>query len=29
VMVITIFVFTLFGTPGFWWRIVSRLIAIR
>ncbi len=28
VMVITIFVFTLFGTPGFWWRIVSRLIAI-
>lgn len=28
VMVITIFVFTLFGTPGFWWRIVSRVIAI-
>ena len=28
VMVITIFVFTLFGTPGFWWRIGSRLIAI-
>ena len=28
VMVITIFVFTLFGTPGFWWRIGSRLLAI-
>jgi uncharacterized protein YqhQ len=28
VMVITIFVFTLFGTPGFWWRIASRVIAI-
>jgi uncharacterized protein YqhQ len=28
VMVITIFVFTLFGTPGFWWRIGSRLVAI-
>jgi uncharacterized protein YqhQ len=28
VMVITIFVFTLFGTPGLWWRIGSRLIAI-
>ena len=28
VMVITIFVFTLFGTPGFWWRNVSRVIAI-
>jgi uncharacterized protein YqhQ len=28
VMVITIFVFTLFGTPGFWWRILSRVIAI-
>ena len=28
VMVITIFVFTLFGTPGFWWRIGSRIIAI-
>ena len=25
VMVITIFVFTLFGTPGFWWRIGSRV----
>ena len=28
VMIITIFVFTLFGTPGFLWRIASRLIAI-
>ena len=28
VMIITIFVFTLFGTPGIWWRIGSRLIAI-
>jgi uncharacterized protein YqhQ len=28
VMVITIFVFTFFGTPGFWWRIASRVIAI-
>jgi uncharacterized protein YqhQ len=28
VMIITIFVFTLFGTPGFLWRIVSRLVAI-
>jgi uncharacterized protein YqhQ len=28
VMIITIFVFTLFGTPGFWWRIASRVIAI-
>ncbi|MGZ5300883.1 MAG: DUF1385 domain-containing protein [Actinomycetota bacterium] len=28
VMVITIFVFTLFGTPGFWWRIGSRVLAI-
>ncbi|HEY6568275.1 MAG TPA: DUF1385 domain-containing protein [Actinomycetota bacterium] len=28
VMVITIFVFTLFGTPGIWWRIGSRIIAI-
>jgi uncharacterized protein YqhQ len=28
VMVITIFVFTFFGTPGFWWRIGSRVIAI-
>ena len=28
VMVITIFVFTLFGTPGIVWRLVSRVIAI-
>jgi len=28
VMIITIFVFTLFGTPGFLWRIVSRIVAI-
>ena len=28
VMIITIFVFTLFGTPGFWWRIASRIVAI-
>ena len=28
VMVVTIFVFTLFGTPGIVWRIVSRLVAI-
>jgi uncharacterized protein YqhQ len=28
VMIITIFVFTLFGTPGLVWRIVSRVIAI-
>ena len=28
VMIVTIFVFTLFGTPGFLWRIASRLIAI-
>jgi uncharacterized protein YqhQ len=28
VMVITIFVFTLFGTPGIWWRIGSRIVAI-
>jgi uncharacterized protein YqhQ len=28
VMVITIFVFTLFGEPGLWWRIGSRLLAI-
>ncbi len=27
-MVITIFVFTLFGTPGIWWRIGSRIVAI-
>jgi uncharacterized protein YqhQ len=28
VMVITIFVFALFGNPGLWWRIVSRILAI-
>jgi uncharacterized protein YqhQ len=28
VMIITIFVFTLFGTPGLLWRIVSRIVAI-
>ncbi|MGZ8583240.1 MAG: DUF1385 domain-containing protein [Actinomycetota bacterium] len=28
VMIITIFVFTLFGTPGLVWRIVSRIVAI-
>jgi uncharacterized protein YqhQ len=28
VMIITVFVFTLFGTPGLLWRIGSRLIAI-
>jgi len=28
VMIITIFVFTLFGTPGLVWRILSRVIAI-
>ena len=28
VMIVTIFVFTLFGTPGILWRILSRLIAI-
>jgi uncharacterized protein YqhQ len=28
VMIITIFVFTLFGTPDLWWRILSRVIAI-
>ena len=28
VMIITIFVFTLFGTPGLLWRLVSRVIAI-
>ncbi len=28
VMIITIFVFTLFGTPGIVWRLLSRLIAI-
>jgi uncharacterized protein YqhQ len=28
VMIITIFVFTLFGHPGFLWRIASRIVAI-
>jgi uncharacterized protein YqhQ len=28
VMVITIFVFALFGNPGLWWRIASRIVAI-
>jgi uncharacterized protein YqhQ len=28
VMIITIFVFALFGTPGIWWRIGSRIVAI-
>ena len=28
VMILTIFVFALFGNPGWWWRIGSRLIAI-
>jgi len=28
VMILTIFVFALFGNPGWWWRISSRLIAI-
>jgi uncharacterized protein YqhQ len=28
VMIITIFVFALFGNPGVWWRIGSRIIAI-
>lgn len=28
VMIITIFVFALFGNPGIWWRIGSRIIAI-
>jgi uncharacterized protein YqhQ len=27
-MVLTIFVFAIFGTPGIWWRIGSRLLAI-
>jgi len=27
-MIITIFVFTLFGTPGIWWRLGSRVVAI-
>jgi uncharacterized protein YqhQ len=28
VMIITIFVFTLFGTPGLLWRLLSRIVAI-
>jgi uncharacterized protein YqhQ len=28
VMVITIFVFAIFGNPGLWWRIGSRILAI-
>jgi uncharacterized protein YqhQ len=28
VMIVTIFVFTLFGTPELWWRIASRIVAI-
>jgi uncharacterized protein YqhQ len=28
VMIITIFVFALFGSPGVWWRVLSRIIAI-
>jgi uncharacterized protein YqhQ len=28
VMILTIFVFALFGTPGLWWRIGSRILAI-
>jgi uncharacterized protein YqhQ len=28
VMVTTIFVFALFGSPGIWWRILSRVLAI-
>ncbi len=28
VVIITIFVFTLFGTPGIWWRLGSRVVAI-
>jgi len=28
VMVITIFVFAIFGNPGLWWRVVSRILAI-
>lgn len=28
VMIVTILVFTLIGTPGIWWRIASRLVAI-
>ena len=28
VMIITIFVFALFGNPGMWWRVGSRIVAI-
>jgi uncharacterized protein YqhQ len=28
VLIITVFVFSLFGTPGIWWRLGSRLVAI-
>jgi len=28
VMILTIFIFAMFGTPGIWWRIGSRIIAI-
>jgi uncharacterized protein YqhQ len=28
VMIITIFVFALFGNPGVWWRVLSRIVAI-
>ena len=28
VLIVTIFVFTLFGTPGIWWRLGSRVVAI-
>jgi uncharacterized protein YqhQ len=28
VMIITIFVFALFGNPGVWWRVLSRILAI-
>jgi uncharacterized protein YqhQ len=28
VMIITIFVFALFGNPGIWWRILTRILAI-
>jgi uncharacterized protein YqhQ len=28
VMILTIFVFALFGNPALWWRVLSRLIAI-
>jgi uncharacterized protein YqhQ len=28
VMIVTIFVFALFGNPGIWWRIGSRIVAI-